>query len=655
MRSNLREPTIRFNPILCSILILLMSLPFTQQSEAHENVVVRNVPEIDEEILKSIERYRNVRTASVVDWLGDDLLIRTRFGESSQLHRVRTPMGMREQLTFADEPVSGVLVPDRKEVQSFLYLQDVGGTESYQIYEFDLTDGKQTMITSGDGRYTGVSYSPDSSKISYTSTKRTGQYSDLYIYDLEDQKETPLHIVDEVGWSFVAWHPSAEKALIRKYISVAESHLFEIEFQTGEKVRLLEQYGEISIGGVEYLPDGTVILITDHGSDFRRLHRINPETGELEVLVQFNDSDVSSYSLAWDRSKMVVSQNLQGYRLFHLYDVATGELSQLLPDFSNGLLGGARFNNDGSAIAFTFHSAQVQSDVYVLDLATEEVVRWTKSELGGIDADKLVRAQLVSYASFDNLEVPAFVYKPRSEGPHPVLIYIHGGPASQYRPGFSSRFQYYVNELGIAVVAPNVRGSSGYGKEYLTLDDWKKREDSVRDIGALLDWIDEQSDLDSKRVMVDGGSYGGYMVLACLVHYSDRLLGGSERVGISNFVTFLENTQGYRRDLRRVEYGDERIPEMREFLESIAPMNQIEKIRKPLLIFQGFNDPRVPASESEQIAKALEDSGIPAWYVLYMDEGHGFRKKVNQDHSFAVQIKFLRSLLDDSIASPDSW
>ena len=624
------------------------------QPHAHENVVVRNVPTIDHEILKSIERYRNVRTASAIDWLGNHLLIRTRFGESSQLHRVRVPMGMREQLTFADEPVSGVVVPDLKEVQSFLYLQDVGGTESYQIFKYDLVTGKQRMISSGEGRYTGISFSPDSSKISYTSTKRTGQYSDLYILDLDSQEETPLLIVDEVGWSFVAWHPTAEKALIRKYISVAESHLFEIDFKTGDKVRLLEEYGAISIGGVEYLPDGTVILISDHGSDFRRLHRINPETNRLEVLIEFDDADVSSYSLSWDRSKMVVSQNFHGYRLFHLYDVDTGTLSQLLPDFSDGLLGGARFNAEGNAIAFTFESAQAQDDVYVLDLATNEVTRWTQSELGGMDASTLTRAELVSYSSFDDLEIPVFVYKPKTMGPHPVLVYIHGGPASQYRPRFSSRFQYYVNELGVAVIAPNVRGSNGYGKEYLTLDNWQKREDSVRDIGALLDWIETQPDLDSERVIVDGGSYGGYMVLACLVHYSDRLLGGSERVGISNFVTFLENTQGYRRDLRRVEYGDERILEVREFLESIAPMNQVEKIRKPLLIFQGANDPRVPASESEQISLALEEEGIPVWYVLYLDEGHGFRKKVNQDHSFAVQIQFLRSLLDKSISIPDS-
>ena len=629
-----------------------MSLLVAMQTHSHENVKVRNVPTIDSEILASIDRYRNVRTAAVVDWLGNDLLIRTRFGEASQLHRLRTPMGMREQLTFTDEPVSGVVVPDLPQVQSILFLQDVGGTESYQIYDFDLATGKQHMISSGEGRYTGVSFSPDNSKISYTSTKRTGQYSDLYIYDLKSQEETPLHTVDEVGWSFVAWHPNQEKALIRKYISVAESHLFEIDLETGAKVRLLEQYGAISIGGIEYLPDGTIILVSDHGSNFRRLHRINPETSTLEVLIEFENSDVSSYSLARDRSKMVIAQNFHGYRLFHLYDVETKQLVPLLPDYSDGLLGGARFNAEGTAIAFTYQSAQVQADVYVLDLTTHEVTRWTRSELGGIDPTKLVRAELISYSSFDDIEIPAFIYRPKTAGPHPVLIYIHGGPASQYRPGFSSRFQYYVNELGIAVVAPNVRGSNGYGKEYLTLDDWKKREDSVRDIGALLDWIDTQSDLDSTRVVVDGGSYGGYMVLACLVHYSERLLGGSERVGISNFVTFLENTQGYRRDLRRVEYGDERIPEIREYLESIAPMNHVDKIRKPLLIFQGLNDPRVPASESEQITLALEKEGIPVWYVLYTDEGHGFRKKVNQDHSFSVQIQFLRSLLDNSIATP---
>ena len=256
---------------------------------------------------------------------------------------------------------------------------------------------------------------------------------------------------------------------------------------------------------------------------------------------------------------------------------------RFLPELSEGQPSGIEFNFDQTKIAFNYSSAQNQTDVYTIDLKTQEVTQWTQSEYGGLDPTVLVKSSLFRYESFDGLEIPAFVYQPDTEPPHPVLIYIHGGPASQHRPGFSARFQYYVNELGLAVIAPNVRGSRGYGNEYVSMDDWEKRENSVRDIGALLDWIAVQPDFDENSVIVDGGSYGGYMVLACMVQFGDRLLGGSERVGISNFVTFLENTEGYRRDLRRVEYGDERDPEMRKFLESISPLNHVHRINKPLL------------------------------------------------------------------------
>ena len=228
-----------------------------------------------------------------------------------------------------------------------------------------------------------------------------------------------------------------------------------------------------------------------------------------------------------------------------------------------------------------------------------------------------------------------------------MIVNIHGGPESQSRPSFSSTTQYYVNELGIAVIYPNVRGSRGYGKTYLKLDNGRRREDSVRDIGALLDWIAAAPDLDADRVAVTGGSYGGYMVLASVVHYGDRLRAGIERVGISNFVTFLENTQPYRQDLRRVEYGDERDPDMRAFLTQISPLTRVDKITTPMLISQGQNDPRVPASESEQIVAALKKGDIPVWYALARDEGHGFRKKSNRDYLSAVTAMFVqRHLLD---------
>ncbi len=616
---------------------------------AQENIVVRNVPAIDADVAESISKYKNVRAASVVDWIGDKLLIRTRFGESSQLHLVSNPMGMRKQITFQDQPISGVLVPNVEQPDFFLYLMDADGTESYQIYRYELKTGESTMISSGTGRYTGVSHDPTHSKIAYTSTKRTDQYSDIYIQDLTDGSVVELHLIDDVGWSVLSWHPEDDRVLLRKYISVAESHLFEMDLESKEMTRLLEPYGKISLVNANYIADGSIILITDHDSDFRRIHRINPETQQLEMLIESDQWDISSYTLSKDRTQMVYSENANGYTVLHLGVAGEAQSSPILQEFSHGMIGSRRFNMAGTKLAFTYQSTKYQSDVYVLDLETEEVTQWTQSETGGLRSEDLVEAELIEFQSFDDLTIPAFMYVPEVEGPHPVLIYIHGGPASQYRPSFSSRFQYYVNELNLAVIAPNVRGSNGYGKQYLTLDDWEKREDSVRDIGALLDWIETQPNLDSNRVIVDGGSYGGYMVLASLVHYSERLLAGSERVGISNFVTFLENTQGYRRDLRRVEYGDERIPEMREFLESIAPSNQVDKITRPLLVVQGQNDPRVPASESEQIVKALEGQDVPVWYVLYLDEGHGVRKKSNQDHSFEVQVQFLRTVLRESI------
>ena len=319
------------------------------------------------------------------------------------------------------------------------------------------------------------------------------------------------------------------------------------------------------------------------------------------------------------------------------------------PGLPPGILFGLQFNSDGSKLGFTLNQSQSPSDAYSYDLTARELTRWTRSEVGGLNADTFVAPDLVHYPTFDQVdgaarEIPAFVFRPEGDGPHPVIISIHGGPEGQYRPGYSSTYQFWLNELGAAVIAPNVRGSSGYGKTYVSLDNGYQREDSVKDIGALLDWIDTQPDLDSERVVVFGGSYGGYMVLASMVHYNDRLLGAVDIVGISNFVTFLENTQAYRRDLRRVEYGDERDPEMRAHLEKISPLNSAEKITKPLFIIQGQNDPRVPYTESEQMLKIVRENGGDVWYLMAKDEGHGFRKKSNRDFQNAATALFLDRL-----------
>ena len=311
-----------------------------------------------------------------------------------------------------------------------------------------------------------------------------------------------------------------------------------------------------------------------------------------------------------------------------------------------------QFKPDGKWLAFTLDAAAAPADVYSARVSRriKKVERWTKSAAGGRGARGFVEPKYFSYKTFDQADgearkIPAMIYEPDGPGPHPVVIRIHGGPEFQSRPVFDAQIQYWVKELGVAVVAPNVRGSSGYGKSYLLLDNGVKREDAVRDMGALLDWIEDQPNLDSDRVIAYGASYGGYMALASAIHFGERLSGAVNIVGISDFVTFLENTSAYRRDLRRAEYGDERDPEMRKFLQSISPLSHAEKISKPLFVVQGLNDPRVPASESEQLLAAIRENGGAPWYMLAKDEGHGFRKKSNRDALAEAVALFFESVL----------
>jgi dipeptidyl aminopeptidase/acylaminoacyl peptidase len=357
-----------------------------------------------------------------------------------------------------------------------------------------------------------------------------------------------------------------------------------------------------------------------------------------------------------DRTRAAFSMNVEGRSKIYLLDLLSREFEQV-NKVPVGLGGGLEFSPDGRKLGMTLNTAKTPSDSFVLALgegALEygELERWTYSEVGGLDTDSFIEPELVHYLTFDSDDggpetIPAWVYRPAGEGPHPVIINIHGGPEGQARPSFSSTYQMWLNKLGAVVIRPNVRGSAGYGKHYMSLDNGFKREDSVRDIGALLDWIATQPDMDKNRVAVFGGSYGGYMVLASAVHYSDRLAAAVDVVGISNFVTFLENTQDYRRDLRRAEYGDERDPAMREHLQSISPLTHVDKIKIPMLVVQGQNDPRVPVTEAIQVVDALRANGNPVWYMNALNEGHGYRKKENRDVYAQATVMFLQKYLVD--------
>ena len=616
----------------------------TQHVQAPPALETTQIPPVPLDLVNQVAKFQNVRTASVVDWVGDALLVSTRFGDTTQLHLVREPMGMREQITFSMEPIGGALVPKSDSPENLVYAKDIGGNEAYQLFQMNLETRESTLLTDGKSRYTAASFSPSNRLMSYTSTEITGRDTDLFVHELGGERRV-VQQGQGVGWAIDDWSPDENRVLVSRYISAVESELFEINLQDGQRTRLLSDHESISIGTVAYDAMGTkAYFVSFLDGNFRRVFELDLISGGVSALTPPIEWDVSYFRLSNDGALMVIVFNEGGYSRIELLDLAT-ESAIDLPELPRGIVSGTRFSIDGQRLAVTLQSTTSQSDVYVIDIPKHELNRWTKSEMGELSIDNFEGEELLSFTSFDEREVPVFLMRPEGEAPHPSLIYIHGGPESQYRPRFSATFHFYLQQLGVALWIPNVRGSAGYGKEYLGLDNGMLREDSVRDIGSLIKFIHQQPDMDPERIGVIGGSYGGYMVLASLVNYGDLIKAGVETVGISNFVTFLENTQDYRRDLRRVEYGDERDPEMRAFLESIAPLNHVDKIRSPLLIGQGLNDPRVPASESKQILEALQQRDVPVGYVLANDEGHGFRKKPNRDYWLYVVSMFLQEHL----------
>ncbi|MEZ5560076.1 MAG: alpha/beta fold hydrolase [Pseudomonadales bacterium] len=615
------------------------------------NLVLHQVPDLPAALVEGVQRYRNARSALLMGWLDDGVLVATRFAETQQLHRVRTPLAARDQLTFFAEPVAEAFVPPDPGIGGFVYLRDTGGSEFYQMFWFDLGTSSSRQLSDGRSRYTNVVWSNRSDRFAYVTTERNGRDWDIHTQTLAGRR-VPVLEAGGTGWGIEDWSPDDQQLLVSRYVSINEVYLYELSLITGALTPLLDADIRTGIGQARYARDRRGVYFTsDLGAEFRRLHFLDLDSGAIEVLTAEIPWDVELFDVSADGEYLAYSTNEDG--LSRLTVVRLPDRRQLaLPQLPAGVLSALKFNARGDRVALTLGRPTAPDDVYSVELGGRTLTRWTRSEVGGLNTDDMVEPELIEYPTFDldgdrRRRIPAFVYRPAGPGPHPVYLSIHGGPESQYRPRFSAALQYYVRELGMAVVVPNVRGSSGYGKTYLKLDDGRLREDSVADIGALLDWIEAQPDLDPRRVVVSGGSYGGYMVLAALERYPDRLAGGIERFGISNFVTFLHNTEDYRRDLRRAEYGDERDPEMRAFLERISPLNGVHRIARPLLIFQGANDPRVPASESAQIYAALRERGVPVWYVLARDEGHGFRKKTNSDYAAAATALFLDALVLD--------
>jgi len=641
---------------LPQIVLAQAAAPATPPVERIErgNLVTEGVPEPDAKLAERLSAYINARGASVENWSPDGrgLLIGTRFGETAQLHLVTQPMGARTQLTFAPEPIAKGRFSPRKGSSTLIYQKDIGGNEQFQLFAYDLKSGETRMLTDGRSRHEDFVWSQDGGRIAFTSTKRDGTNTDVYVAALDDVAQARPLVTDGGTFRPVAFSPDDRKLLVGRYISVTKSHLFVVDTATGQKTRIKPELEEAALTGIAFTQDGTgVIFVSDEAGDYLRLGVHDLQKGTTRWISEETGWDVGSVEVSKDGRRIAYTLNEGGYSRLVLLDGRTFK-AQRLPDLPKGEISGLAFSPDGSKLAFSLSQPTAPADAYVYDIQDREVTQWTRSEVGGLNTANFAEAELIDYPTFDQVDgkprrIPAWLFKPKGRnGPLPVVIDIHGGPEAQRTAAFAPNVQFWANELGVAVLRPNVRGSTGYGKTYTSLDNGFNREDAVKDIGALLDWIASRPDLDESRVAVRGGSYGGYMVLASMVHFNDRLRGAVDIVGISDFVTFLESTSGYRRDLRRVEYGDERDPQMRAFLKRVSPLGNASKITKPMLVLQGRNDPRVPYTEAEQIVAQIRRNGGDVWYAMFNDEGHGFRKQTNRFYADLVEAMFLRRVLD---------
>lgn len=637
-----------------TLLSLLLTLTFVHAQQAivepGNNLVIDGIPPIPKPVADTVDRYREFRSAAIAGWhpTKPEIIILTRFADVVQVHQVKMPGGARTQLTFFPERVSDASFNPRNPAY-FVFSKDVGGGEWFQNYRYDLDDGAVTLLTDGKSRNSLGAWAKDGSRMAYVSTRRTGMSTDLYVIDPSTPSSDRLLAENSsAGWSVLDWSPDGGQIAVMEYISINESYIWLFDSRSGDRqlVTPKNRGEQVSYGSGRFSGDGAGLYVTtDLDSEFHRLAYLDLETRRHAFLTENIPWDVDEFQVSDDGKTIAFVVNADGVGVLHLIDGTGKELP--VPALPTGLVSNIEWHPSGKYLGFNHSSAGSVNDVFSLDMAEGKIDRWTFSESGGLNTSIFPQAELVKWESFDGRTISGFLYRPPSsfKGKRPLIVNIHGGPESQARPDFLGSLNFFLNELGIAVLAPNIRGSSGYGKTFLQLDNGFKRRDSYADIAALLDWIKEQPGLDGDRIMVMGGSYGGHATLAVATQYSDKIRCAVDFVGMSNLVTFLERTESYRRDLRRAEYGDERDSEMRAFMEEIAPMNHLDKLSKPLLVIQGKNDPRVPVTESEQIVAALKEKNTPVWYLMATDEGHGFSKKRNQDFMFYAIAMFVKEHL----------
>src|SRR5580704_6103360 len=545
-------------PVLA--LIVIATLSFAQNDEVvpGENLVVEGVAKIPASLAESVGRYSEFRSADFVSWhpTHREILIETRFGDTAQVHQVKFPGGARTQLTFFPDRIAGAeYQPGSGEC--FVFSKDVGGGEFFQLYRYDVSTGDIALLTDGKSRNTSPRWSYQGDRVAYGSTKRTGNDVDIWVVKTADPASARMVAqMEGGGWEVSDWSPDGKQLLATNGVSAAESYVWLIDIATGKKDLLTPKTGPetVAYNNARFAKDGKGIYLTsDQDSEFQRLVFMDLSTRKTTVLTPQLKWDVDEFALSQDGRWIAFEANEDGFSVLHVLDTRANK-EVPVPKLPVGVLYGISWRDNSREVAFNLSSASQDYDAYSLDMASGKLERWTFSETGGLNTSGFSQPQLIHWKSWDDRPISAFLYKPPAKfaGKHPVIIDIHGGPEGQVRADFIGRDNYYLNELGIAMIYPNVRGSTGYGKSFQKLDNGFLREGSYKDISTLLDWIQTQPDLDAAKVMITGGSYGGFMTLAVATNYNDRICCSVDIVGPSNLVTFLEHTSGYRQDLRTV-------------------------------------------------------------------------------------------------------
>jgi dipeptidyl aminopeptidase/acylaminoacyl peptidase len=593
-----------------------------------------------------IDRYLNVKSA-VGGSLGPDGDRLAFLMNTTGTHQVWTldgPEAWPEQQTFYDEQVSFVSwSPERDEL---VFGMDEGGNERAQLYRLDPDSGVVTDLTQHpEAKHQWGGWSNDGEQFAFTSNRRDESVFDVYTQGRDETgaDATLRHEAD--GWLSVAgFSPGDDRLLVHEMHSNYDHDAHLVDLTTGEHRHLTPHEGDVRYGALNWGPDGeSVYLVSDVHADTLELVRLDLDDLSVETLVSGDDWNVGGVAVHEETGRLVYSLNVDGYTELTVGELTApdrvDELSTV--DLPKGVAGGVSFGPDADRFALTVTTSSRNANVYLVDAKTGETERWTRASTAGIPPETFVEPELVRYPSFDGLEVPAYFTLPADDagdGTTPVIVDIHGGPESQRRPSFNAVKQYFVDR-GYAYFEPNVRGSTGYGKTYTRLDDVRNRMDSVKDIEAGVEWLHDHPAVDPDRIVAFGGSYGGFMVLASMTEYPDLWAAGIDIVGIANFVTFLENTGEWRREHREAEYGS--LADDREFLESISPINNIDRIAAPLFVLHGENDPRVPVGEAHQIVEQAREQGVPVRELIFEDEGHGFAKLENRKEAYSAIADFL--------------